>query len=128
MQQSLQPSRAKPARPRRGGLLTDALKLSPGAAGRSFSALSELKLLTLWVLDRTLIYFKVSPLLDTTNPICGSLVSFPVKYLAYLTLGCQMMQGKQHMSKGSIGNLHLWRQQRGFWVTLGQHLVSKYEK
>ena len=104
MQPSLQPSRAKPARSRRGGPLTDALKLSPGAAGRSSSALSELRLLTLWVMDRTFIYFKVLLSLDAIDPICGSFASFPAKYLAYFTLGCQMVQGKQDMSTVSIGN------------------------
>lgn len=65
-------------------------------------------LLTLWVVDFNLFQYPLLSL-DATDPTCGSLASFPVKYLAYFTLGCQMVQGKQDMSTVSIGNKHLWR-------------------
>lgn len=61
MRPSSLPLRTKPARPRRGGFLTGARKLSPGVAGRSSSASSELlkiRLLTLWVVDKNPNLFK----------------------------------------------------------------------
>lgn len=57
---SLLQLRAKPARPRRGGFPTGAQKLSPGVAGRSSSASSELnRLLTPWVVDKTINLLKL---------------------------------------------------------------------
>ena len=89
MQPSLPPLRTNLARPRRGGFLTGAPKLSPDAAGRSSFASSELRLLTLWVVEKNINLFQFFTF--TWWPICGSLASFPVKYVAYFALGCRVV-------------------------------------
>lgn len=83
MRPSSPPLRTKLARPRRGGFLTGAPKLSPDAAGRSSSASSELKTVNPvgCGLYFNFIYFNSLLLLQIS--ICGGLVYLPVKCLAH---------------------------------------------
>lgn len=64
MRPSLLPLRTKHGKPRRGGFLTDAPKLFPGAAGRSSFASSELRLL--------IQHLNLFKLFNVTGPIDGS--------------------------------------------------------
>lgn len=110
MPPSSPPLKTKLARPRRGGFLTGAPKLSPGAAGRSSSASSEL-LLTVnpvgW--RKKLTYWSFSLSLDVTGPACGSLASFPCK--VFCLFYCGMPNGAEETRHGQRhGQSERWKQ------------------